>query len=29
VITIKFLDVQGRRNDVDGTPDEDDLSVVA
>ena len=29
VIAIKFLDVEGRHNDVDGTPYEDDFSVVA
>ena len=29
VIAIKFLDVEGTHNDVDGTPDEDDFSVVA
>jgi len=26
---IKFLDVEGTHNDVAGTPDEDDFSVVA
>ena len=29
VIAIKFLDVEGTHNEVEGTPDEDDFSVVA
>ena len=29
VMAIKFLDVEGAHNDVDGAPDGDDFSVVA